>query len=201
MAEKIGILSLQGDFLEHKMILKELDPSLEIINVKYASDIEKIDRLIMPGGESTTMNSLGKKTIREMKLFEALKSRLSHNHLPVLATCAGTILLAQEIKSFPENKSLEPYLSFLPIRVIRNSYGRQQNSFEAQIKVKGFDKTFPGVFIRAPTIEILDDSNVEVIGVLDEQPVLVKKENIIASTFHPELVPDYRIHRLFLELN
>lgn len=198
--ETIGILGLQGDFLEHEEILKSINPTLNIVRITHAGQIEQVDRLILPGGESTTMNKLANHVIRQTKLFDALKSRLINNHLPVLATCAGIILLAQEIKSFPERESFKPYLNTLPIRVLRNHYGRQQNSFEASLNIKGFDTQYPGVFIRAPVVEMLQNNGVEVLATHKDSPVLLKHKNVIASTFHPELVPDQRIHKMLLQL-
>jgi 5'-phosphate synthase pdxT subunit len=199
--ETIGVLGLQGDFLEHKEILKAINPELNVVRVLHAGQVEQIDRLILPGGESTTMNKLANHVIRQMKLYDALKSRLINNHLPVLATCAGIILLAQEIKSFPERESLKPYLNTLPIRVLRNHYGRQQFSFETPLDINGFDTQYPAVFIRAPVVEMLENNGVEVLASYKTNPALIKYKNVLATTFHPELVADRRIHKLFLELN
>ena len=153
----------------------------------------------MPGGESTTMNKLGKYPVKEKQVLKALKEYLEKNEIPILATCAGIILLAQEILSVPERKEFQPLLKQLPIRVLRNNYGRQQNSFETPLIVKGFDKPFPGVFIRAPVIELLkENGSLEILASHHETPVLLKRKNVIASTFHPELTNDPRIHKLFL---
>ena len=200
-SETIGVLGLQGDFLEHEEILKSIDPNINVVRVIHAEELEHIDRLILPGGESTTMNRLANHTIRQTKLYDALKSRLINNNLPVLATCAGVILLAKEIRSFPEKESLKPFLNMLPVRVQRNHYGRQQNSFETSLNVKNFETNYNGVFIRAPEIEILQNSDVEVLASYKNDPVLIKYKNILASTFHPELTPDQRIHKMFLDLN
>jgi 5'-phosphate synthase pdxT subunit len=199
--ETVGVLGLQGDYLEHEEILKIINPDLNVVRVLHAGQVEQIDRLILPGGESTTMNKLANHMIRQTKLFDALKSRLINNHLPVLATCAGIILLAQEIKSFPERESLKPYLNTLPIRVLRNHYGRQQFSFETPLDINGFDTQYPAVFIRAPVVEMLENNGVEVLASYKGNPALIKYKNVLATTFHPELVADQRIHKLFLELN
>jgi 5'-phosphate synthase pdxT subunit len=197
----IGVLGLQGDFLEHEEILKTINPDLNVVRVLHEGQVEQIDRIILPGGESTTMNKLANQVIRQTKLFDALKSRLINNHIPVLATCAGIILLAQEIKSFPERESLKPYLNILPIRVLRNYYGRQQFSFETPLDINGFDTQYPAVFIRAPVVEMLENDGVEVLASYKDNPALIKYKNVLATTFHPELVADRRIHKLFLELN
>ena len=200
-SETIGVLGLQGDFLEHEEMLKSIDPDINVVRVIHAEELEHVDRLILPGGESTTINRLAKHPIRQSNLFDALKSRIINNSLPLLATCAGVILLAQEIKSFPEKESLKPFLSIIPVRVLRNHYGRQQNSFETSLTVKGFDTNYNGVFIRAPALEILQNNEIEILASYNSDPVLIKYKNIIASTFHPELGPDQRIHKMFLRKN
>lgn len=201
MSETIGILALQGDFLEHEMKLKSINPELSIVRVTDVNQLKELDRLILPGGESTTMNLLANHGSENTKLFGELKKRIQKGDLPVLATCAGLILLANEIFSFPSNNSLNPILDVLPVRVLRNHYGRQQNSFETQLKINGFSSEFQGVFIRAPVIEKMDGNNeIEVLSEFQNSPVLIKYKNVIASTFHPELVKDTRIHELFLSL-
>ncbi len=202
MGETIGILALQGDFLEHEMKLKSINPDLSIIRVTTVEQIKLIDRLILPGGESTTMNLLANHPSDKTNLFIELKNRLVKGDLPVLATCAGLILLAKEILSYPNNASLKPFLDILPIKVLRNHYGRQQYSFETPLTIKGFSSQFQGIFIRAPAIELdTEKSKIEVLGEFQGNPVLIKYNNILASTFHPELVKDNRIHELFLSLN
>ena len=197
--EKIGILALQGDFLEHEKMIQSIDESYQSIRITTPEQIKNIDRLIMPGGESTTMNRLGILPIKEKQVLETLNEYLDKTDIPILATCAGIILLAKEILSVPERKELQPVLKRLPIRILRNNYGRQQNSFEIPLTVKGLDKPFPGVFIRAPVVELLkENGSLEILASHHEAPVLLKQKNIIASTFHPELTNDPRIHQMFL---
>ncbi|HKZ40250.1 MAG TPA: pyridoxal 5'-phosphate synthase glutaminase subunit PdxT [Candidatus Hodarchaeales archaeon] len=196
--ETIGILSLQGDFLEHEMMIQAINPDYNIIHLNHPDQIPEVDRLVLPGGESTTMNRLGGHAIGNTRFFEALKKHLTSRPIPILATCAGMILISQDIQSIPERKSLKPILGLLPIRVLRNNYGRQQLSFEAPLDVTGFDSSFNGVFIRAPVVELLPNTNVEVVAKYQGAPVLIRHKNIIASTFHPELTTDQRIHRMFL---
>lgn len=201
MSETIGILALQGDFLEHEMKLKSINPDLSIIRITSVGQLKEIDRLVLPGGESTTMNLLANYGSENNNLFAEIKNRIQKGDLPVLATCAGLILLANEILSFPSNNSLNPILDVLPVRVLRNHYGRQQSSFETPLTINGFASEFQGVFIRAPVIEKINEKDeIEVLSEFQNSPVLIKYKNVIASTFHPELVKDTRIHELFLAL-
>ena len=200
MVNSVGILALQGDFLEHEEKIRSINPDIKIVRIKYVEQLNEIDRLILPGGESTTMNLLADHSEAKEKLFVALKQKVQEG-LPVLATCAGIILLAKKILSFPENSSLQPFLELLPIKVLRNHYGRQQYSFETSLSLKGDPVPFQGIFIRAPIIEtILENPDVEILSSFQNSPVMVKYNNIIGTTFHPELVKDSRIHELFLSL-
>jgi 5'-phosphate synthase pdxT subunit len=170
----IGILSLQGDFAEHIDSLKK--NGFEVMTVKSVSDLNKVDGLVMPGGESTTISKLLIKT----GLFDAIRDFGSKK--PVFGTCAGAILLAKKIedKNDEEVKSLE----LIDIEILRNAYGRQQDSFSAIIKLDGFN--IDASFIRAPRILKVHD-DVEILIRYNDDPVLVREGNILVATFHPEL--------------
>ncbi|MGA9768712.1 MAG: pyridoxal 5'-phosphate synthase glutaminase subunit PdxT [Blastocatellia bacterium] len=184
---KIGVMAIQGDFAAHKRALARL--GVDAIEVRRAAQLQQIDGLIIPGGESTTML----KFIDEEKLADPI-TKFAHEGKPVFGTCAGAILLAREVHN-PGQKSL----ALIDISVERNAYGRQVDSF-----ITNVDSSFEGglleaVFIRAPRI-LNVGANVEVLAKLDDEPVLVKEGNIIAATFHPELTQDQRAHQLFVEM-
>lgn len=183
---KIGILAVQGAFIEHEQIIRKL--GAECIELRKKSDINDLDGLILPGGESTVQGKL----LKELDMFDTLKEKIE-NGLPVLATCAGLILLSEEISN-DENK----YFCTLPIRVKRNGYGRQLGSFETQQELKGYG-LFDMIFIRAPYIESVGDG-VDILGKVDGRIIAVQYKNQIGLSFHPELGNDYRIHEQFLNL-
>ena len=182
---RIGILAVQGAFAEHKIILNKL--GVETVLLRKKEDINNIDGLILPGGESTVQGKL----IKELDMYDSLKSLIS-NDIPVLATCAGLILLSSQLSN--DNNV---YLGTLPVTVKRNAYGRQLGSFNAIGKV-GELSDFKMSFIRAPIIEEVSDE-VEILAKVDEQIVGVKYKNQIGLSFHPEIGIDTRIHELFLK--
>lgn len=183
-----GILAVQGAFREHAECLERL--SADYVYIRNKSDIsDKIDRLILPGGESTVQRKL----ISELGMFDYIKDRIS-NGMPVLGTCAGLILLAQNIVN-GEDK----FFGTLPVSVCRNAYGRQLGSFSASGNI-GSIKDFPMRFIRAPYIrEVLSDDT-EILNITNERITAVKYKNQLGMAFHPELTDDLRIHELFLSL-
>lgn len=185
---KIGILGFQGGIEEHERILRRL--KVELCRIRYVRQLNEIDALVLPGGESTTMGIF----LHNSGLLKPLKDAIKGG-MPVLATCAGLILLAQEIEG-----SSFASLKVLPIRIRRNAYGRQKESFTTQINLS-FDsvKPFPGVFIRAPKIEKMLEDKVEVLSFLGKQPVMIQYGKIIGCTFHPELTTDTRVHEYFLK--
>jgi 5'-phosphate synthase pdxT subunit len=183
---KVGVLALQGDVREHLSILGGL--GVEPRPVRTAEELEDVDGLVMPGGESTT---IGKLAIR-FGLFEPLRVRIEEG-LPVYGTCAGLIFLSSAI-----TEGDQPLLGVLDVLVKRNAFGRQNESFEADLEVAGLERAFPAVFIRAPWIEKVG-SDVEVLASIDSHPVMVRQGSIMASSFHPELTGDGRIHQMFLE--
>lgn len=183
-----GILAVQGAFREHAECLERL--SADYVYIRNKSDIsDKIDRLILPGGESTVQRKL----ISELGMFDYIKDSIS-NGMPVLGTCAGLILLAQNIVN-GEDK----FFGTLPVSVCRNAYGRQLGSFSASGNI-GSIKDFPMRFIRAPYIrEVLSD-DAEILNITNERITAVKYKNQLGMAFHPEMTDDLRIHELFLSL-
>lgn len=181
---KVGVLAVQGAFLEHEQILYEL--GAYCVELRKKEDISDIDGLILPGGESTVQGKL----LNELDMFEPLKRKIEDG-LPVMATCAGLILLSRNIVN-DENR----YFGTLPVSIRRNAYGRQLGSFRTKQPLKGFGE-FDMTFIRAPYIEEVDDG-VDVLAEIDNQIVAVQYGNQIGLSFHPELGDDYRIHKYFL---
>ncbi len=184
----VGVLALQGDFREHKEALKRL--GVEAKEVRKPEHLEGLKALIVPGGESTTIGKLA----REYGLEEAVRQRVAEGSLAVFGTCAGAIWLSREILGYPE----QPRLGVLDATVERNAFGRQVESFEEDLMVKGLGP-FHGVFIRAPVFRRLGEG-VEVLAELSGLPVLVRQGKVLASSFHPELTQDPRLHRYFLEM-
>jgi len=185
----VGVLALQGAFDAHTRRLAEL--GVESRLVKDISDLDGLDGIILPGGESTTMSNL----LVASGLGVVLTSRL-HDGLPVFGTCAGMIMMAHTIHDGrPDQISFDA----MDIKVRRNGYGRQNDSFEQDISITSLDTPFHALFIRAPVIESMG-SNVEVLASVDEHPVLVRQAHALASSFHPELVSDLRVHEIFLSM-
>lgn len=183
---KIGILAVQGAFIEHETKLARL--GAECIELRQKSDLEiKFDGLVLPGGESTVQGKL----LRELDMFETLKKEIEGG-MPVLATCAGLILLAEKLSN-----DSHVYFGTLPVTVKRNAYGRQLGSFRTVQDMEGVG-TVPMTFIRAPYIEDTENG-VEVLSRVDGKAVAVKYGSQLGLSFHPELDEDDRIHKLFLE--
>ena len=184
----VGVLALQGDFREHKEALRRL--GVEAKEVRKPEHLLGLKALIVPGGESTTIGKLA----REYGLEEAVRQRVEEGSLALFGTCAGAIWMAKEILGYPE----QPRLGVLDVAVERNAFGRQVESFQEEVQVKGLGP-FPGVFIRAPVFRRLGEG-VEVLAELGGLPVLVRQGKVLASSFHPELTQDPRLHHYFLEL-
>jgi 5'-phosphate synthase pdxT subunit len=186
---RIGILAVQGDVREHANALREV--GAEPVEVRLPRDLVGLDALILPGGESTTMRKL----IDLYGLREPIVA-LAHGGAPVYGTCAGMILLADRIAD-----GEEPVLGLLDITVERNAYGRQLDSFEADLAIPSLgDEPLHGVFIRAPVVSQVGPE-VEVLARdPDGRPIAVRQGRVIATAFHPELTPDRRLHRLLVEL-
>lgn len=184
---KIGILALQGAFIEHSNILEKL--GVETFEIRQKKDlIQDIDGLILPGGESTVQSKL----LKKLDLFEPIQ-KLINNGLPVMGTCAGLILLAKNIKNQKDS-----YLKSLPVTVVRNAYGRQLGSFNTEQELKGIGN-IQMTFIRAPYIESVED-NVEILAKVEDKIVAVKYNNQLALSFHPELTQNNTMHKYFLSM-
>jgi len=185
---KVGVLALQGDFQEHLSALARLP--VDAFPVKDKEGIEKIDALVIPGGESTTMGIL----MTRWGLKEIITKR-AREGMPILGTCAGMVLLAKQVENWKQ-----PLLGLMDVTVRRNAFGRQRDSFECDLDVKGLEgPPLKAIFIRAPVITAVGP-NVEVLAKIDGNIVLAKEGNLIACAFHPELTEDTRIYRLFLGL-
>lgn len=185
----IGVLALQGDFREHREALQSL--GVKVVEVRTPEDLDQVDALVLPGGESTAMSKL----LDSSGLFDAIGKRLSNESLPTFGTCAGMILSAAEVlDGVAEQRQWGQFDAV----VRRNGIGRQIASFEAAVVVKGLDTPMPGIFIRPPVVEKVGD-DVEVLADWEGRPILCRQGSHLFATFHPELTNDARIHQLFLE--
>ena len=186
---KVGVLALQGDVREHLASLQSC--GVEAVSVRRASEIDTIDALVLPGGESTTIAQLAE----VFGLYDLIKNRIAGG-MPVYGSCAGMILLAQEIL---EAKEGQKSFGGLEITVRRNAFGRQVDSFESDISfADGSQDLVRAVFIRAPWVEKISDG-VQVLASVDSHPVAVRSKTAFATSFHPELTGDNRIHKYFIE--
>ncbi len=184
---KIGVLALQGAVSEHIDMLKRA--GAEAFPVRKKEEIDKIDGLIVPGGESTTMGRL----IKAFELEETIRKRFSEG-MPIYGTCAGMILLSSEIEGFDQFK-----FGFIHLTIVRNAFGRQVDSKEIDLTVKGFDTPFHAIFIRAP-VGKNPGANVKVLSEVPEGIVFARENNVLVSAFHPELGTDLRVHQYFLDM-
>lgn len=184
---KIGVLGFQGSVEEHLLSLEKLN--VEAVKVKSVEALGKVSGIILPGGESTTLLKL----LKESGLFIPLKEAILSG-LPVFATCAGVILLADK------NDTGQDSLKILDMEIIRNGYGSQLFSFVEDINILGFNEPFKAVFIRAPIIKNVG-KNISVLA-RDEKgnPCFIKSDKILGLTFHPELTDDLRVHKMFINL-
>lgn len=188
MSVRVGVLALQGDFREHAAALARA--GTEPVLVRRPGDLEGLDALVVPGGESTTIGSLAGR----YGLLEPLRRAVAGG-LPTLGTCAGMIFLAGATTGGQE----QPQLGVLDVVVDRNAFGRQADSFEVDLEVEGLGDPVHAVFIRAPRVERAGPG-VEVLASVDGHPVMVRQGNVLATAFHPELTGDLRVHRLLLEM-
>jgi 5'-phosphate synthase pdxT subunit len=196
---KIGVLGFQGGIYEHVNMLKRLFSeekySGEVLLVRRERELNKVDGIILPGGESTTIGII----MDKMGLTSELRDKI-RDGLPVLGVCAGAVLMAKKVVDKIVGEKEQDTLSVMDIGVIRNYFGRQVESFEVDLHIPEIDeKAFRGVFIRAPVFEILND-NVEILAKLGKVNVAALQNSMIAVAFHPELTNDYRIHLLFLKM-
>ena len=183
---KIGVLALQGAVREHVLSIEESGATA--IQVKRLEDLEGLDALVLPGGESTTMRKL----LDRYELLEPIR-KLAEEGIPMFGTCAGLILLARNVVG------QESHLGVMDVTVERNSFGRQVDSFEIDLDIVGFEESFPAVFIRAPHIVEVGKS-VEVLAKHDGRIVLARDGNFLGCSFHPELTDDHRLMRYFVKL-
>jgi 5'-phosphate synthase pdxT subunit len=189
---KVGVLALQGDVPEHRAALERLLPPTAVCTVTTPRELASVDALALPGGESTTIADL----LDKNELREPLARAIAKG-LPVLATCAGLILLARDLEGPASGRNPAP-LGAIDVRVRRNDYGRQRESFEAPVRVVGLPgKPFPGVFIRAPRILAVGEG-AQPVAFRGEEIVGVRSKNLVGLTFHPELAEDSRLHAWFL---
>ncbi len=184
---KIGVLALQGAVKEHIVMIEQA--GAEGIVVKRVEQLQEIDGIIIPGGESTTIGKL----MRTYGFMEALK-QFSAEGKPVFGTCAGLIVVANTIVG-----QTESHLGLMDITVARNAFGRQRESFETDLTVKGIDEGVRAVFIRAPLIERVGDQ-VDILSEYNGRIVAARQGHILVASFHPELTDDYRMHSYFLEM-
>ena len=187
MIKRIGVLAIQGAFYEHSEMLKELGAEVVEIRQKAHLQNNQIDGLVLPGGESTVMGKL----LRELDMFDDLKKIIDEG-LPVFGTCAGLILLANNLTNDERT-----HLATMDISVKRNAYGRQLGSFQGEYEFKHIGKV-PMVFIRAPYIERIGD-DAEILSVVDNNIVAARQKNMLVTSFHPELTGDTSIHKYFLD--
>jgi 5'-phosphate synthase pdxT subunit len=180
----VGVLALQGDFAEHLEVLRSC--GYPAATVRSCDDLENVNALIIPGGESTTILKL----IDRFEMRDALVKRIEHG-MPVFGTCAGAIVLARRVSDG------ERPLGVVNVQIERNAYGRQRDSFEADIDVAELGATVRGVFIRAPVIT--DPGSSTVMAEWTRRPVLVRSGSLLLATFHPELAGEDRVHRYFVE--
>jgi 5'-phosphate synthase pdxT subunit len=189
----VGVLALQGASQEHLRALAALD--VDARPVRVPGDLDGVDAMVLPGGESTTMSML----LESSETFDPIAERLAAG-MPVFGTCAGMILLATEVL---DGRSDQRSFGAVDLTVRRNAFGRQVASFETDLAVNGLDAPFRAVFIRAPGVERVGD-DVEVLARVDvgearDVPALCRAGSVLVAAFHPELTPDLRLHRLFLE--
>ena len=183
----IGVLALQGDFREHRRMLEGLGVSTR--EVRAPEDLDGLDGVVVPGGESTTIGKLASR----FGLIDPLRQAITAG-LPTYGSCAGLIFCAMAV-----TEGEQPLLAVLDVIVERNAFGRQNQSFEQDIAITGLDAPFHAVFIRAPWVAKVGHG-VEVLAAVDEHPVMVRQANVIGTSFHPELTEDTRVHRMFLEM-
>ena len=199
MSITVGVLSIQGDVQENllstKTALDELDIDGKVVSVKTPDEISQLDGLIIPGGESTTIGHLSLAN----DSLKVLKEKINGG-MPVLGICAGMIMLSKTANDKVVGKIDQPLLNILDIKLERNSFGRQRESFETDVSMDSIDiSKFNGVFIRAPSVSDVG-SDIEILAKHNEKIVAIKKGNVIGTAFHPELTNDTSLHKYFVNL-
>jgi pyridoxal 5'-phosphate synthase pdxT subunit len=186
---KIGVLALQGDVREHVHALESRD--VEAFGVRRPAELDGLDGLVLPGGESTTIAKLA----RHFEILEPLRNQI-RDGLPAFGTCAGMILLADRIV---DGTADQETIGGLDVTVRRNAFGRQVDSFEADLDLVGVQQPVHAVFIRAPWVEQVGDG-VEILASVGEHPVAIRQGHLMATSFHPEIDGDGRVHGVFVDL-
>jgi len=199
MSLTVGVLAIQGDVHENitstQRAIKELGIEGSVVGVKTSEEISKLDGMIIPGGESTTIGQLSLVN----SSLKIIKEKIEQG-MPVLGICAGMIMLSKTANDRVVGKTDQPLLDLLDIKLERNSFGRQKESFEANISMNSINiPKFNGVFIRAPSVSDTG-SGVEVLAKFNEKIVAVKKGNMLGVAFHPELTEDVSLHKYFINL-
>ncbi len=194
---RIGIVAIQGNVEEHvyamKQALKLANMKAEVVTFRHRGVVPLCDALVLPGGESTTLSKLMEKEGISSEIKSAVKSGI-----PIMGTCAGLVLLAKHGDKQVKNTK-QSLLELMDIHVRRNAFGRQRESFEAEVEFKGLATPFNAVFIRAPVIEKCGN-NVEILSRYRNYIVAARQDHMLALAFHPELTDDYRIHQYFLRM-
>ncbi len=192
----IGVIGIQGAVSEHvsvmKKAIKDSNVSGQVTIIKKKEDLKDSDAIILPGGESSTISKVLVETGLHDELFKCIKN----DNIPVLGTCAGCVILSSELSEPSEDVIT---LSVMDMKIKRNAFGRQRQSFEKDINIKGFSEPYPAIFIRAPVIEKLW-GNCKILAKIEKKIVMARQNNLLALSFHPELVNDTRIHKYFLDL-
>ncbi len=187
---KIGVLSIQGAVFEH---LKHLELcGVEAVAVKDPENLSQVSGLVIPGGESTTIGKL----IEQFELTEPIQERSKNGSLVVFGTCAGMVLMAREVT---DGSKEQPKLGLMEIKVKRNAFGRQRESFETELEFNSLEQPLTGIFIRSPIIEEAG-SGVKILAAIPEGIVAARQDNLLATSFHPELTDDIRVHQYFVEM-
>ena len=190
-ASTVGLISLQGGVIEHVRSFVRL--GLSVRQVRLPEQLEGVSAIVLPGGESTTLMGL----LKRWGLTEPL-SRMVREGVPTWGTCAGAVLLSKEVSERERGSLDQPALGLVPVRAIRNAFGRQAHSCTEMLSVQGLAEPYRGVFIRAPLLQPLS-AEVEILASVLEGPVFLRSGNVWLSSFHPELTDDSRIHRMFME--
>jgi 5'-phosphate synthase pdxT subunit len=192
----IGVIGIQGAVFEHiismRNVLDETNTPGKVFTVNKKEEIDNIDALLIPGGESTTIS----KILLKSDLYNAIFKRLEEKNLPIMGTCAGCVLLASKISNDSKDIKL---LNALEMQVKRNAFGRQVESFEKNVNIEGFLNPYNAVFIRAPVIEKVW-GGCKIMAKIGKKIVMAQQDNILAISFHPELTNDLRIHKYFLDM-
>jgi 5'-phosphate synthase pdxT subunit len=192
----VGVIGAQGAISEHvtsmRNALEEKNISGKVFVIKNKKELNEVDALIIPGGESTTIS----KILYNSDLYDAILKRIKNRNLPIMGTCAGCVILASKITDNFKDIQL---LSAINMHVKRNAFGRQRESFEKNINIKGFSEPFNAVFIRAPIIEKVW-GNCKILAKIDKKIIMAREDPFLALSFHPELTDDLRIHKYFLNM-